>query len=326
MSDIFFEELGLPPPAVKLGIGSGSNSWQIGETILRLEKALHGLHVGVVIVPGDTNSALAGALTAVKMGIPVAHVEAGARSHDMTMSEEVNRRLIDHCSRLLFAPTQGCLENLKRESVPGETFLPGDTMFDAFLRFTPTARKNDILVKLGLTNQDYALVTVHRAENVDDAARLKNVVCAISKLGLQAVLPLHPRTKRRLSELKVELPKGVQLKVIKPVGYLEMLKLLKHARVVLTDSGGLQKEAFWSGVPCVTLRENTEWVETVRAGVNFLTGTDKRKIIEASKRIDTSYREISRGFSVNPFGDGHAAERIVKVLSDADFSPWNTVK
>jgi len=317
LSGVFFDELGIAPPTINLEVGSGSQVWQTAEIMLRLGRALEGRNVKLIIIPGDTNSALGGALAATKMDLPVAHVEAGARSYDMTMAEEVNRRLIDHCSKLLFAPTENCLRNLKKESVVGTAFVTGDTMYDAFLRFSPAAERTDILRELGLKKGGYAVATLHRAENVDNPARLKAMIAAMSRSGIPVVLPLHPRTQKRLAEQNIVISKGLGLMLIEPIGYLEMLKLLKHARMALTDSGGLQKEAFWSKVPCITLRENTEWVETIERRVNFLVGTDDKKMLDTVKMVDDEHRDIKRRFKDSPFGDGHASERIVEIMQNS---------
>jgi UDP-N-acetylglucosamine 2-epimerase len=313
LSQVFIEEFGLPEPVANLGVGSGSHAYQTGEIMLRLEKYLVGGRYALVLIPGDTNSALAGALTSVKLGIPVAHVEAGARCYDMSMAEEVNRRLIDHCSKLLFAPTLNCKRNLEKESVIGEIYLTGDTMYDVFLRFGDKAEKSDILERLNLVDGEYGLLTLHRAENVDDPVKLKSILEGVRKANIEIIFPIHPRTANRLREYGISLEHS-NVRVVDPVGYVDMLKLLKHARLVLTDSGGLQKEAFWSKTPCVTLRERTEWVETVEMGVNFLTGADANKIVQIISLIEESYDLIKRKFVENPFGDGCAARRIVEII------------
>jgi UDP-N-acetylglucosamine 2-epimerase (non-hydrolysing) len=315
LSQIFIEEFGLPEPDVNLEVGSGSHAYQTGEIMLRLEKHLLKSKPSIVLIPGDTNSALAGALTAVKLGFPVAHVEAGARCYDMSMAEEVNRRLIDHCSKILFAPTENCKMNLERESVLGDIYLTGDTMYDVFLRFKHHVDSCDILDRLKLSDEEYALLTLHRAENVDDAERLKNIFNGIVKSNIKIVFPIHPRTKNRLKDYSIHL-ENTNIKVIKPVGYLEMLKLLKHAKIVLTDSGGLQKEALWSKTPCITLRDRTEWIETVKMGVNFITGADPSKILQALEYLEKNYDEVKKRFKDNPFGDGKASERIVTILKE----------
>jgi len=321
LSQIFFEEFELPESAVNLGVGSGSHAYQTGEIMLRLEKYLLRNAYSLVLIPGDTNSALAGALTGVKIGIPVAHIEAGARCYDMKMAEEINRRLIDHCSKLLFAPTPNCKKNLERESVIGETYLTGDTMYDVFLKFKDRADSSDILERLELSDKEYGLLTLHRAENVDDPIRLGSVLKGIQEAKTEIIFPIHPRTANRLRESNIPLNQS-KIKPIEPVGYIDMLKLLKHAKLVLTDSGGLQKEAFWSQTPCVTLRESTEWVETVEAGVNQIAGADPDKIAKAMRNVEEKYESIKKRFTPNPFGDGYAARRIVKAIeSFAHLSP-----
>jgi UDP-N-acetylglucosamine 2-epimerase len=317
LSQVFFEELELPDPKVNLEVGSGSHAYQTGEIMLRLERYLVEGKYTLVLIPGDTNSALAGALTSVKLGIPVAHVEAGARCYDMSMAEEVNRRLIDHCSKLLFAPTLNCKRNLEKESVIGEIYLTGDTMYDVFLRFRDKAEKSDILEKLNLVDGGYGLLTLHRAENVDDPVRLRSILEGVWKASMEIVFPIHPRTANRIREFNISLEHS-NVRVVDPVGYVDMLKLLKHARLVLTDSGGLQKEAFWSKTPCVTLRDRTEWVETVDMGVNFLVGASTDKIVQTMNFIEEHYELIRERFRENPFGDGCAASRIVEIIRKYD--------
>jgi UDP-N-acetylglucosamine 2-epimerase len=313
LSQVFIEEFNLPEPAVNLEVGSGSHAYQTGEIMLRLEKYLLKDKPPLVLVPGDTNSALAGALTSVKLGIPVVHIEAGARCYDMSMAEEINRRLIDHCSKLLFAPTLNCKKNLERESVIGEIHLTGDTMYDAFLKFKDEADRSDILKKLQLSDKEYSLLTLHRAENVDNPVRLRSILKGILKANIKVIFPIHPRTANRLKEYNISLEHS-NIRIIDPVSYVEMLKLLKHAKLVLTDSGGLQKEAFWSQTPCITLRESTEWTETVEAGVNQIAGADVEKIAQAIRAIEERYDEMKKKFIGNPFGDGYAAKRIVKII------------
>lgn len=314
LSQVFFEELSPPEPFVNLGVGSGSHVFQTAEIMLRLEKCLVSEKPSLVLIPGDTNSALAGALTSVKLGIPVAHVEAGARCYDMKMAEEINRRLIDHCSETLFAPTRKCRKNLENESVPGHIYETGDTMYDAFLLFKDRADRSDILSRLCLSEKEYMLLTLHRAENVDDTTKLMSILRAIEESKVKTVFPIHPRTKNRLDELNITLDNS-SIRSIEPAGYIEMLKLLKHAKMVLTDSGGLQKEAFWSRTPCITLRDRTEWTETVEMGVNQVTGSDPQRIVQAVRTVDEEYDEIRSRFKENPFGNGKASEKIVEVLS-----------
>lgn len=315
LSQVFLEEFSLPDPMVNLDVGSGSHAFQTAEILLRLEEYLIRTPPSLVLIPGDTNSALAGALTSVKLGIPVGHIEAGARCYDMGMAEEINRRLIDHCSERLFATTVNCKGNLERESVVGEVYLTGDTMYDVFLKFKDRTHKCDILDRLELDEKGYSLLTLHRAENVDDPAKLRDILRGIQETGINILFPIHPRTRNRLREHNISLGNS-NIKIINPVGYIEMLKLLEHAKTVLTDSGGLQKEAFWSKTPCLTIRERTEWSETVERGVNFLTGADFNKIVQAVKYVEENYEEIKNRFKENPFGDGEASKRIVEILKE----------
>jgi len=229
------------------------------------------------------------------------------------MAEEINRRLIDHCSKLLFAPTPNCKKNLEKESVIGEICLTGDTMYDVFLKFKDKADRSDILGRLELSDKEYGLLTLHRAENVDDLARLKSILEGIRKAKMKVVFPIHPRTANRLKEYNISLERS-NIRIIDPLSYIEVLKLLKHAKLVLTDSGGLQKEAFWSKAPCITLRELTEWVETVEMGVNFLAGTNANKIVQTINFIEGNYDLVKGKFNDNPFGDGCAAKRIVRTV------------
>jgi len=282
MSKEFFNELSLPDPVVNLGVGSGSHGWQTAQMMMGLEKAYLELRPDVVLVPGDTNSTLAGALTAVKMRIPVAHVESGARSWDMGMPEEVNRRVVDHVSDLLFAVSENCAANLRREGIPDERIrLVGDTMYESIQRHMSDIEREQAAKQYGLEPKHYGVLTLHRAENTDDEARLSSILGALVDLDIDIVFPCHPRTRARLAEFGLlEAIKG-RLRLVEPLPYFRMLSLVRDGGVVLTDSGGLQKEAFWLGTPCVTLRDSTEWVETVEAGVNVLVGWDRGRIVEA---------------------------------------------
>jgi UDP-N-acetylglucosamine 2-epimerase (non-hydrolysing) len=266
---------------------------------------------------------LAGALAAVKLHVPVGHVEAGARSYDMRMPEEVNRRLTDHCSRLLFAPTKNCAKNLSKEGVPNEYIsLSGDTMYDALLYHLPKALKTTVLEKFDLNHNKYGVVTLHRPENVDNPKALKNISEALMQLNeLNLFFPVHPRTMKmlRAANLLSSLKKTKHLRLVDPVGYLDMLHLVKNAKIVLTDSGGLQKEAFWLGTPCLTFRDRTEWVETVELGANVLVGDNKELIIQKARDyMDTSFSKKKLKKLPNPFGDGHASERILQTLISFD--------
>jgi UDP-N-acetylglucosamine 2-epimerase len=305
MSDLFFRELSIPEPDINLGVGSGSHGAQTGAMMAGLEKVVMDAKPDWVLVYGDTNSTLAGALVAAKLHVRLAHVEAGLRSFDRRMPEEVNRVVADHVSDLLLCPTQVAVENLKREGIDNGVHLVGDVMYDAFLFNVEAARKQSSVVeKLGLEPGGFALVTVHRAENTDDADRLHTIVRGLDESGLDVVLPLHPRTRSRLSEA---LPKRIQ--VIEPVGYIDMLALEAAAAVIATDSGGVQKEAYFLGKPCVTLRDSTEWTETVDAGWNVLVGADSKRIAEAMRTFRPNTARP------NLFGHGDAAEKIVSLLT-----------
>jgi UDP-N-acetylglucosamine 2-epimerase len=315
LSQVFFEELSPPKPFANLNVGSGSHIFQTAEIMLRLEKYLVEEKPSLVLVPGDTNSALAGAIASVKLGFQVAHLESGARSYDMKMAEEINRRLIDHCAQTLFAATSNCKKNLEAESVTGAIYQTGDTMYDAFVNFKGKADKSDITGKLDLSIKGYVILTMHRAENVDDFSKLQNMLKAIQRVQMPVIFPIHPRTKMRLKESGLSL-EGTNIRTIDPLSYIEMLALLKNAKIAITDSGGLQKEAFWSKTPCITIRDRTEWIETVNLGVNFITDISPLRITKALKQIQENYSEIESRFKINPFGDGKASEKIVKILKE----------
>jgi len=319
MSKVFFDEMNLLDPIVNLNVGSGSHAWQTGKMLMRLEKVFLDQKPDLILVPGDTNSTLAGALAAAKLMIPIGHVEAGARSYDMRMPEENNRRLTDHCADLLFAPSENCANNLRKEGVLSERiFLTGDTMYDVLLKHIDKASKSKILDDLDLTERDYLVLTIHRQENVDNSRRLINIVHALSKLRkIKVVFPAHPRTMKQLFSLGLydKLHRRKNIKIIKPISYNDMINLIRNTRLVVTDSGGMQKEAFWLHVPCVTLRHNTEWIETVELGANILAGSNPSKILEAIDRI-LSLESIHEDLSnlPNPFGDGKASDKIVEIL------------
>lgn len=309
MSDLFFEELAIPRPDHELGVGSGAHGWQTGQMLIRIEAVLQAERPDGMLVYGDTNSTLAGALAAAKLGIPVAHVEAGLRSFNRAMPEEHNRVLADHCADLLFCPTQTAVDLLHAEGITRGVHLVGDVMVDAALQFAEVARgRSTILKKLGLTPKTYALATLHRPYNTDDPARLREVLMALDTLDMPVVFPLHPRTRARLADMNNLQPSTFNLRPIDPVGYLDMLTLEQSAALILTDSGGVQKEAYFFAVPCITLRPETEWVETVAAGWNRLAWGDAAAVVAAAQRP----------WPAEPpppaFGDGHAAEKIVRVL------------
>jgi len=274
MSQIFFEELDIPEPAYNLGVGGGTHGQNTGRMIERIEKVLLTERPDWVLVYGDTDSTLAGALAAVKLHIPVAHVEAGLRSFNRRMPEEINRVLTDHSADLLFTPTDTASKNLANEGIPLDRLRQvGDVMYDAALFYADRAEvRSHILETLGLAPKGYVLATVHRAENTDDPRRLGAILAGFSGVGANVVWPMHPRARDRLCEYGFQIPGNVR--AIDPVGYLDMVMLERHAAVIATDSGGVQKEAFFFGVHCVVLREETEWVELVDAGVAILAGFD----------------------------------------------------
>ena len=310
LSAVFFAELGLPAPEVQLGIGGGSNTSQTARMLAALEPVLAGADADWVLVYGDTNSTLAGALAGAQLGLPVAHVEAGMRSFDRTMPEEVNRVLTDHLSRLLLCSSQVSVDNLHREGVAGEVAQVGDVMVDVASSVQPRARARlDLVEAHGVEPGAYLLATAHRAGNVDDPARLTGLVDLLLALERPVVLPLHPRTRVRLSEANLlgRLADDGEIRVTEPLGYIEMTALLCHACALLTDSGGLQKEAYLAGVPCITLRPVTEWVETVQAGWNTLVDLDPERALAALARHPPPQRPAL-------YGDGHAGERVVSAL------------
>ena len=314
MSQIFFDELDISEPDLNLGVGSGSHGWQTGQMLVRIEEVLLEEKPDYVLIYGDTNSTLAGALAAVKLHLPVAHVEAGLRSFNREMPEEHNRVVADHCSDLLFCPTQTAVANLAREGVTNGVHLVGDTMYDAVLQFSSIARKRStILEDLNLEPETYLLTTIHRPYNTDIAENLRSIFQAFAEMGEVIVFPVHPRTSKKIAALESEFPQELvpeNVKIIEPVGYLDMLVLEENARLILTDSGGMQKEAYFFGVPCITLRPETEWVETVEAGWNVVAGADISAIVEGYQKA------INSPLTNHPklYGDGRASEKIVSKL------------
>jgi UDP-N-acetylglucosamine 2-epimerase (non-hydrolysing) len=311
LSKIFFDELDIPKPDYNLGIGSDTHARQTARMMISIEDTLVVEKPDLVLVYGDTNSTLAAALAAVKLHIHVAHVEAGPRMFDKDIPEEINRVVTDHISKLLFAPTQTAVDNLKKEGISEGVYLTGDVMLDSFLEFSKVAERNSrILHELSLSRGGYLLATVHRARNTDIEKNLKNIVEAFSAIGEKIVFPIHPRTVKYLKQygLYGELKDASNVLLISPVGYLDSIVLTKNAKKVLTDSGGLQKEAYFSGVPCITLDEVTGWTETVEDGWNTLVGADKHKIVEAIKHFEP------KGKRRNVFGEGKAIKKIAEIL------------
>jgi len=280
MSDVFFEELQIPRPDYHLDVGSGSHGKQTGDILLRVEEILLHEKPDLVIVYGDTNTTLAGALAAAKLHIPVAHVEAGLRSFDRSMPEEINRIVTDHISDLLFCPTKTAVCNLANEGITSGVHLVGDVMVDA-LEFNKdiAEKRSSILERLGITPKQYLVLTVHRPANTDSREHMESIIGAVGEVRVPVVFPVHPRTHKCLEEYGMGGRLPANIIITEPLGYLDMLKLIRHASRILTDSGGIQKEAYLLGVSCITLRENTEWVETVEEGWNVLVGADFNKIV-----------------------------------------------
>ncbi|MBI2848731.1 MAG: UDP-N-acetylglucosamine 2-epimerase (non-hydrolyzing) [Chloroflexi bacterium] len=320
MSEVFFKELAVPEPVHHLGVGSGTHGAQTGRMLEAVERTLSEVNPDWVLVYGDTNSTLAGALAAVKLHFPVAHIEAGLRSFNRRMPEEINRILTDHASDLLFAPTETAVGNLQREGIPDHAIrLVGDVMYDAAILYGDLAeRESQILQQLGLERGAYLLATVHRAENTDDPSRLRAIInglCALAQ-EIPVVLPLHPRTRGALARLGLlEEPAACLKRVIPPVGYLDMVMLERYARIIVTDSGGVQKEAFFHKVPCVTLRTETEWPELVELGWNRIKPPLDEKLVVKAVREALSVPVGKEGM---PYGDGEASAQIVRALIDID--------
>jgi UDP-GlcNAc3NAcA epimerase len=308
LSRIFFDELGVPAPDRQLGAGSGSNTVQTARILAALEPVLSEIRPALALVYGDTNSTLAGALAVAQSGIPLAHVEAGMRSFDRTMPEELNRVLTDHTSDLLLCSTETAVRNLEREGTRGEVHLVGDVMADVSLAFRDIAEeRSTILADLDLEPGSYLAVTAHRPGNVDPLPRLRQLVDLLAELPPPVVFPVHPRTRGRLTDAGM-LDRLDGVRVVPPLGYLDFLELARNARAVLTDSGGVQKEAYLLGVPCLTLRDTTEWVETVEAGWNVLVDLDPGKALAALELRPPAERP-------ELYGGGHAADRVCRVVA-----------
>jgi UDP-N-acetylglucosamine 2-epimerase (non-hydrolysing) len=313
MSKVFFENLQLPEPHYNLNVGSGSPCYQLGEMIARLEGVLLKENPKAVLVYGDTNSTLAGALAAAKLNFPVAHIEAGLRSFDRRMPEEVNRVLTDHVSNNLFCPTKNALRNLRKEHVWGKAFLTGDVMVETLNEYVTLAeKKSTILDRLNVEPKKYILVTIHRAENTENQFRLSKIVEALTKIKKRIVFPIHPRTVKALKEylLIQKLASNSNIILTEPLSYLDFIHLERQAEKIITDSGGVQKEAYLLGVPCITIRENTEWIETIETGWNTLVGTDLEKICEAVENFEPASTRKPI------FGKGNASIKIANILFD----------
>lgn len=318
MSDVFFDELGMRKPDVSLSIGGGGHGEMTGRMLIEIERVLLAERPDVVLVYGDTNSTLAGALAAAKLHVPVAHVEAGLRSFNMRMPEEINRILTDRVSTWLFAPTVEAVRHLANEGITGDAVLNvGDVMFDVALHHGERATQGGrgVLDRLDLHDDKYILATVHRAENTDDSSRLQAIVAALSEVATQldVIWPLHPRTRAVLERAGLMVAVPERLRLIEPQGYLDMVRLERAASLIVTDSGGVQKEAFFHRVPCVTLREETEWMELVTSGWNRLAAPNDANLMREAILGSVG----SRGEDVMPYGQGDTAARIVEHLVDS---------
>lgn len=311
MNQVFFKELGIPEPDYYLGVGSGSHGFQTGEMLKKIEEVLINESPDLVLTYGDTNSTLAGALAASKMHIKTAHVESGLRSFDKSMPEETNRILTDHSSDVLFCPTQNAVDNLKREGITENVFLTGDVMVDSLLLNKEIAEtRSSVLSDLNLKSKDYFVATIHRASNTDNKQNLQNIVEAFKELNEKIVFPVHPRTEKLLRSYGLYDSLKSSVMLVEPLGFFDFIKLMSHAKMILTDSGGIQKEAYILQVPCVTLRENTEWIETIEDGWNILVGSNKNKILEVVNQFRPSVQNHR-----NRFGDGSASNRIISKIN-----------
>jgi len=314
MDRIFFEQLELPQPRYNLKVGSGTHAEETGKMMIGIEKVLVEEKPGIVLVEGDTNTVLAGALASVKIGVPVGHVEAGLRSFDESMPEEINRKIVDHISNLLFAPTEKAKGNLLKEGIDEEKiFVTGNTIVDAVYQNLKLVSKNHgkrILDSLGIKEGNYFLVTVHRQENVDEPRRFKNIISGLKLLekyyNMPIIYPIHPRARKKMKEYNLD---HESIILTEPLDYLSFLALESKAKLILTDSGGVQEEACILKVPCVTLRDNTERPETLEVGANIIAGTEPKRILEKVISMIESKRNWP-----NPFGDGKASQRIIRIL------------
>jgi len=307
MSKYFFEEMQITKPDYNLNIGSGSHGKQTAEMLIGLEDIFLHQKPDVVITFGDTNTTLATGLAATKLNIPVAHVEAGLRSHNREMPEEINRILTDHISDYLFAPTLTAMENIKIENLYGKPFLVGDVMYDSLLYYGKIAeQKSRILKNLKLKQKEYILLTLHRPYNVDNIQKLQNIFSALKQTKRFIVLPVHPRSRKMIESTNTIIPENIS--IIEPLGYLDFIFLQKHSEKIITDSGGIQKEAYLNGIPCITIRPETEWIETVKAGWNVLVGDKKDQLIENCLHFKPSHNRPRY------FGDGNSSKKIISIL------------
>ncbi len=312
MNRQFFSELKLPDPAADLNVGAGSPSEQVSAIVGGLGRRFAEAKPDLAIVPGDTNSALAAGIACSKSGVPVAHLESGCRSGDVRMAEEVNRRVLDHMSQVLLCPTPGCVKNVTSEKVQADVVSDvGDTMYDSLLRYKRVLDPRGAANKYGLERGAYAFMTLHRAETVDDAASLRRVLGAVGELGVRVAFSIHPRTRERIRSFGIRLSPDIDL--LEPLPYIDTLSLVAGSKFVVTDSGGLQKEAYWLGKVSLIARSTTEWGEIVRAGAAFLVADDPIQIRMGFKRV----KKVRRGpfaKSRSIFGDGHASKKVVRIV------------
>ncbi|MCH9022751.1 MAG: UDP-N-acetylglucosamine 2-epimerase (non-hydrolyzing) [Planctomycetes bacterium] len=313
MSQVFFDELEIPKPDYHLGVSGGGHGVQTGRMLEQLEPVVMKEGPDLILVYGDTNSTLAGALVAAKLHVPLAHVEAGLRSFNRRMPEEINRVLTDHVSDYLFCPTETARKNLVREGITSGIYECGDVMMDCILYYRSKAQGmvSNLLEEFRVQAKSYYLATIHRAENTDDADRLRSIFSALGEISTRknpTLVPLHPRTKKKLSELEIVIPEHIR--ILPPISYLQMIALEGEAVVILTDSGGVQKEAYMHKVPCITLRDETEWVETVQSGWNVLAGADRPRMVAAVEQAERTDRTEWKAF----YGDGDASNQIISNL------------
>jgi len=308
MSHIFFDEMGIPKPDVNLEVGSGSHATQTAAMMTGLEPLMLNHKPDAVMIYGDTNSTVAAALVAAKLHIPVIHIEAGLRSFNLKMPEEINRIVADRLSKVLCCPTETAVKNLNDEGIKSGVINTGDVMYDAVLMFKPLSEKSDILKTLNVNSKEYNLITIHRASNTDNLENLLNILNGANDSGQHSIFPIHPRTKNIIKNNGIKIESFKNITFIEPLGYLDFMKLASNAKTITTDSGGLQKEAYWHGVPCITVREETEWVETVESGWNLLIGPNREKLNKALQKFTS--------FSNRPdfYGNGHASEKIVSLI------------
>ncbi|MFW9853005.1 MAG: non-hydrolyzing UDP-N-acetylglucosamine 2-epimerase [Candidatus Thorarchaeota archaeon] len=317
MSEVFFKELDLNAPDINLQVKSTKHGEQTSKMISGIEEILLQEKPDAVLVPGDTNSTLAGGISASKLQIPVIHLESGLRSYDYRMPEEINRRLTDHLSRMLITTSQTATTNLLKEGIEESwIFQTGDTMVDAILRNSERAESiSSILEDINLKRKEYLLLTLHRQENVDFKDRLESILTSLNQIEEKVVFPIHPRTKKMVDKFNFQsYLNNENIITIEPVGYLDFIKLEKHAQIILTDSGGIQKEALTLEVPCLTLRDNTEWIETIEMGVNKLVGAEENLIVNGINDIISNISKYDKMNWINPYGDGLSSEKIVEEI------------